>query len=260
MNRLMICLLALSLILCGCADSGDTQNTEIIKELNDAIDSTNGQSRVAGDYLIEITVSGVTLYYAKGNIAFDREGEIAYNDFSQTYMATSAVAQNYFANGKLITVEKDGVNEFERTSDQILGKFPYSKLSSLPEDIGEISQKNSSVGRTIELVRKDTAAICESVIGKDIYTLVSVIKQPQADKTQYSDTKCIYTVKDGRAIGCRYEFTAKLFDTPAYVPGYSVLESEYTVEISVVAKVNYKTFGDEVEIAEYSATEDISES
>ena len=251
---LISCLLALSLLICGCADGGGT-NSELLSELNGAIESVNAEARVSGGYLIEISVSGVTLYYAKGNIAFDREKNVAFNDFTQTYMGKSVVSQNYFSNGRLVSVEKGKATEFDRTSEQILGKFPYSELMTLPENIGEITEKISSVGRTVELVRKDTSVICETVVGKDIYTLTGVIKKPQTDKTRYSDTKCVYTVKDGRVVGCRYEFTVTLFDTPAYVPGYSVPESEYTIDLSVVAKVNYDEFGEGITVSEYSAEE-----
>lgn len=253
-KRFIICLSVLSLVFCGCADSGIANET-LIRELDGAIDSVNSENRASGEYLIEITVSGVTLYYASGDIAFDREKDTASNEFTQTYMGRSVVSQNYYSNGKLVSVEKGESVTLDRTSEQIMGKFPYSKLLKLPDSVKEVNEKNSSVGRTVELVRGDTSDICESVIGEDIYTLASVIKKPQTDKTEYGDTKCTYTVKDGRVIGCRYEFTVKLFDTPAYVPGYSVPESVYTLELSVVAKVNYNGFGNGVEISEYSETE-----
>ncbi|MBO5786634.1 MAG: hypothetical protein J6R45_04850, partial [Clostridia bacterium] len=67
------------------------------------------------------------------------------------------------------------------------------------------------------------------------------------------EAQCVYTVKDGRVLGVRYEFDVKLFDTPAYVPGYSVPESDYTVELHIVAKLSYENFGDQVEIKEYNA-------
>ncbi len=246
---LLICLLALSL-LCGCAD-GNVTDGDRLTELKSAIDTINGESLVSGGYLIEITVSGVTVYYAKGNISFDRAECKAFNDFSQTYMGQSLAAKNYFAEGKLISVEKSGVTTFDRTSEQILGRFPYSKLIELPDDVASVTEKSSSVGKTVELVRKDTKAICGNVIGDDIYSLVSVIKKPQVDKTRYGDTKCIYTLNDGKIVSCRYEFTVTLFDTPAYVPGYSVPESDYTVDLDIVAKVNYTGFGDKVTVAEY---------
>ena len=250
---LLICLLALSL-LCGCAD-GDFSDSERFTELKSAIDSANGESLVSGGYLIEITVSGVTIYYARGDISFNRSEGRAYNDFSQTYMGQSAAAQNYYADGKLVSVEKSGVTTFDRTQEQILGKFPYAKLIALPDEVVSVAEKSSSVGKTVELVRKDTEIICNSVIGEDLYSLASVIKKPQTDKTRYSDTKCIYTLNDGKVVSCRYEFTVTLFDTPAYVPGYSVPESDYTVDLDIVAKVNYSDFGSGVTVPEYSESE-----
>ncbi|MBQ5837985.1 MAG: hypothetical protein IIW39_04855 [Clostridia bacterium] len=252
---LLTCLLALSVLISGCADSGNTSD-KLISELNGAIGSVNSEDRASGEYLIEITVSGVTLYYASGDIAFDRKADVAHNEFTSSYMGNSVVSQNYYSNGKLVSVEGTNSNVLDRTSEQIMGKFPYAKLLELPDEVSDVTEKSSSVGRTVELTRQDTAKIFETVVGDGIYSLATVIKKPQTDKTQFGDTKCTYTVKDGRAVGCRYEFTVKLFDTPAYVPGYSVPESEYTLELSVVAKVNYDCFGNDVKLYEYSQSEE----
>ena len=80
-------------------------------------------------------------------------------------------------------------------------------------------------------------------------------KKPQKDLTEYGDVECIYTVKDGRIVSARFEFDMKLFDTPAYVPGYSVPEEEYTLNIHITAKVGYDKFGQDVVIKELSETE-----
>ncbi len=254
-KRFLICLLALSFLLCGC-DDGQEPSSQLVSELSSAILESNSETRVSGGYMLEITFSqGVTLYYALGDIALDREKETAFADYTQTYLGHSVTAQNYFADGKVVSVEKGESVTLERDPEEILGKFPYSKLLELPEGTKNVETKTSSVGKTFELIRNDTEIICDSVIGSDIYALVDVIKKPQPEKTQYSETVCTYTVEDGRVVGCRYEFDVKLFDTPAYVPGYSVPESEYTLDIRVEAKVTYNSFGDGVTVNEYSEVE-----
>lgn len=254
----LICLLALSLLLCGCAD-GAEQKQELASALEAAIEKSNSETRISGGYMLEITFDGgVTLYYALGNIAFDRENNTASADFTQTYLGKSVTAQNFYKNGKVVSVEKGESVTFDRAPEDIMGKFPYSKLLKSPESVTDIESKTSSVGKTITLTRGDTESICDSVIGSDLYTLVDVIKKPQTDKTQYSDTVCTYTVEDGRVVGCRYEFDVKLFDTPSYVPGYSIPESEYTLDIHVTAKVTYSDFGESVRVAEYSESEENS--
>jgi hypothetical protein len=74
------------------------------------------------------------------------------------------------------------------------------------------------------------------------------LKKPQKEKTEYSDTKCVVTVKDGAVASARYEFDIKLFDTPSVVEGYTPPEKEYTIKLHITAKVVYEKFGDKVEI------------
>ena len=254
--RFLICLLALSFLLCGCSD-GPEPSKQLVSELNTAIKTTNSENRVSGSYMIEITFAeGVTLYYALGTISLDRDLVLAHADYTQTYLGKSVAAQNYYSDGKVVSVEQGESVTLERAPEAILGKFPYSKILELPEDIISISEKTTSVGKTIELVRGDTKTICDSVIGDDIYVLADVIKKPQPEKTQYGEAVCTYTLKDDRVVGCRYEFDVKLFDTPSYVPVYSKPESEYTLDIHVEAKVTFDCFGDNVEIREYSISED----
>lgn len=251
----IVFLLALSLLICGCADGQKTQSAALAEELRGAISASNAETRVSGKYMLEITFEGVTLYYALGDAAWDSEKKIASVIFTQTYLGDSSEAENYFSDGKVVSVD-DGVGiTVERDADEIFSKFPYARLADLPSDIGEITEKTSSVGRTLTLTRSDTASICDAVVGSDIFTLVGVLKKPQADKTQYSDTVCTYTVADGKIAGYRYEFDIKLFDTPAYIPGYSVPEEEYTLDLHVVAKMTYEKFGDGVTVPLYEKSE-----
>lgn len=249
-------------VFCGCGESKDIPDEETVSELGDAVAATNSETRVSGKYMLEITFGdSAVLYYAMGNAAWDTDKKTASVFFDQTYLGESSVAANYFSDGKMISVDDGAVITTERESEMLFSRFPYAKLPEYSSEHGGITVSNSASGKTFTVMRSDTKELCNTVVGGDLYTIASVIKKPQPDKTQYGDTTCVYTVADGRVIGCRYEFDVKLFDTPAYIPNYSVPESEYTLDIHVVAKITYTGFGESVEIAEYSedTKSDVSE-
>ena len=249
------------IFLCSCEEPEVEPDAESVSELSAAIEATNRENRVSGKYMLEITFGdSAVLYYALGNAAWDCENKTASALFDQTYLGDSSVAANYFADGKLISVDDGEVMEFERDADTLFSRFPYAKLQEYKSEQGQIKVSSSAQGKTFTVKRSDTKELCDTVFGGDIYTIATVIKKPQYEKTQYGETECIYTVSDGKVIGCRYEFDVKLFDTPAYIPGgYSVPESEYTLDVHIVAKITYEKFGNGVEVSEYSETTDSSE-
>lgn len=251
MKKTVICLvLILSLLLCACAEE-EGDNAEMKSALESAIAATNSEEAFSGQYMLEISFGkGVALYYALGDVECDRSAKKAFVSFSQTYLGISSTAKNYIGNGKIISLEGGNTTEIEGNIEDFLVKFPYGGVFPLPEN-ATLSSNESMVGTTYTVIRNDTKSICENVIGDDIYEIVDVLKQPQKDKTEYGETECTYTVSEGRVTGVRYEFDMKLFDTPAYIPGYSVPESEYTVQFRVVAKISYRGFGSEVEVEEY---------
>ncbi|MBQ3229640.1 MAG: hypothetical protein IJO64_00315 [Clostridia bacterium] len=252
--RALCLVLSLAAVLCGCS-SENKASAEAVAELDSAIKATNGSDSAKGSYVLEITFGeSSVLYYAKGDIEFDRAQKKAYADFDQTWLGSAVSVQNYYSNGRMTSVTNGEPLELERDENELFSKFPYSMLLPLEED-ASIVLGNNSFGKTFSLARTDTSQICETVVG-DIYSLVSVIKKPQRDKTKYSDASVIYTVSEGKVVSCRYEFTAVLFDTPAYVPGYQPPESEYTVEVKVSAKVSYSEFGESVSVPDYSAPEE----
>ena len=63
-------------------------------------------------------------------------------------------------------------------------------------------------------------------------------------------------LKDNKVLSARYEFTVKLFDTPNGSANYTPPESEYTLELKVVAKVSYTDFGEGVKIEKYSSPDE----
>lgn len=255
-KRLIAALCLLAVCLCGC-NGADAPDEATVNELCEAIKETNSQTRTAGKYMLEMTFGdAVVLYYALGNVAWDRDAATASVTFNQTYLGESSVCANYFANGVLVSVDDGVALQSERDKDTLFSRFPYVELPEYSTEQGNIEVATTASGKTYTVVRKDTEDIVDAVIGGDIYTIASVIKKPQPEKTQYGDTACVYTIDNGKVVGIRYEFDVKLFDTPAYVPGYSTPESEYTLDIHIVAKLSYTDFGSEVEIAEYSQPEE----
>lgn len=246
--RAFCLVLALAALLCGCS-GGEKQDPSAAKELNGAVAAANEEASVSGDYLLEITFgAGNVLYYAKGNIEFDRAEKKAFAEFNWNWLGNSDKVRNYYSNGVMTSVSDGEVIKEDYADDELFSKFPYSALLLCEEDRA-VTVGNNSIGKTFSVSRSDTEKICETVVG-DIYSLVTVIKKPQKDKTKYGDTTVTYTVSDGKAVACRFEFSVTLFDTPSYVPGYQPPESEYSVELKVSAKVGYSRFG--VEVAEYS--------
>lgn len=255
-KRLIAVLCLLAVCLCGC-NGTDTPDEATVNELCEAIKATNSQTRSSGKYMLEMTFGdAVVLYYALGNVAWDRDAATASVTFDQTYLGESSVCANYFADGVLVSVDDGVALRSERDKDTLFSRFPYAKLPEYNVEQGNIDVATTASGKTYTVVRTDTAEMVNTVIGGDIYTIANVIKKPQPEKTRYGDTVCTYTVDNGRVVGIRYEFDVKLFDTPAYVPGYSTPESEYTLDIHIVAKMSYSDFGEDVKIDEYSEPEE----
>lgn len=247
-------LLSLAMLLCACGRQ--KIDSEELKNLTDAIKTANSFSSASGKYMIEISFSdNVTLYYAAGDAAWDKEAVKSHAVFSQTYLGSSSEGANYFKNDRVLSVSGEDSVEVERSADELFALFPYANVFEVPSEPQSLEISQSTLGKTYTVVMNDTESICNSVVGGDIFTIVDVIKKPQPDKTKYGAVTCTYTVDDGCVIAARYEFDVTLYDTPAYVPGYSVPEDEYSITLHVVARISYDGFGEGVEIHEYSAEE-----
>ncbi len=248
-KRFLSIVLLLALILCGCAEKTEKPDPELERELNSAISAVNLENRLSGEYMLEFSFgSNVTFYYAAGDIAWDREKKISNAVFDQTFMGESSKVENYFADEKMVSVDNGETITVDCKSEDILGKFPFCTLDGFDTSFGAITVSENASGKVFSFSRNDTKALCDKVVGTDIYDLVGVLKKPQKEKTEYSDTKCLITVKDGAVASARYEFDIKLFDTPSHVDGYTPPEEEYTIKLHITAKVVYEEFGDKVEI------------
>lgn len=251
MRRLAVLALAAVLLLCACGE-----NTQpIAGEIERAVGALAAKTAFGGDYLLEISVSGeskTTLYYAKGVFGRDSAAKTAYTSFDQSWFGMSAVSENYYSDGRIVSINDGEVITAEREPDDVFLKFPYSAPEGYGSSCRGLSAEPNTRGKAVMFTRGGSSEFCESVVGGDLYTLAYVIKDPQPEKTVYGDVKCIYTLSGGELISAGYEFDVTLFDTPSYVPGYSQPEEDYSIKLHVVAKVNYS---DEYEIKEYSGEE-----
>jgi hypothetical protein len=257
MKRLICSLLVLAFVLCACEK--DEHKKGDSSELNSFVEEVNAEERLSGDYQLEITFGDrKTLFFAKGDIAWDRSDLAIYSLFDRTYLGSSGKTENFYQNGKMISLENGKVVETEQPFEAYFEKFPYFKIPLLDENCSEIKLSESSVGTTYSFTRTDGKEISKMFLEDDIYELVGVLKKPQPELTEYGEVECVYTVKDGKIVSCRFEFDMKLFDTPAYIPGYIVPEEEYTLNVHITAKVGYESFGEGVIIKEYEETEETS--
>lgn len=254
MRKMAVCVIvAFLMMFCGCAKDFTEIDTQNANELNSAIEAVNSETRLSGKYVIEFSFGdNVTFYYSAGDISWDREKEKISNIFNHTYLGESSKASNYFENGKMISVESGEAMTLECNADEIFTKFPYCAVDKYSDSCGKITVSENTTGKSYSFVRNDTAMLCDKIVGGDIYDLVAVLKKPQKEKTEYGETKCIFTVSNGKIASCRYEFDMKLFDTPAVVDGYTPPEEEYTLKLHITAKVVYEDFGEDVKIDEYS--------
>ena len=251
MKRLLCALLVSVLLasLCSCSQVDPD-------ELNAAVAEKNSVTRTEAGYSLEITVSGTTLYYANGSVAFDRASRELYASLEQTYLAMTESVQNYYSDGEMVSVQGGEALTVQEDADELFGLFPDFEIFGYGEGCRDISVSDTSLGTAYTFTFSDGKKACDAIVGKDMYELALVISDPQEEKTEYSDVICTYIVKEGKIVSCRYEFDVKLFDTPAYVPGYTPPEEEYTVPMHVSAKITYGNSGDAVKIPGYEGETD----
>ena len=245
-KRLLPLLLAAVITLCACGD-----NNAYVDELHSVVADHNASDRKGGSYLLEIYVgdeAATTLYYAHGDFACDKTAKKAYTSFSQSWFGFSSKAENYFADGIVTNITDGEVITTERSAEELLSMFPYLDAPFYGDDCFGLARVNNSRGYVYTYTCRDGKGISESVVGGDLYQLAYVIKDPQPEKTVYGDVVCSAGVSDGKLTSLGFEFDVTLFDTPSYVPGYSQPESEYSLTMHIVAKVNYS---DEFELKEY---------
>lgn len=254
MKRIAVCfIIAVLTLFCSCSENIEKTDSATVNEINTAIETVNSEKRLSGNYMLEFSFGeNVTFYYSAGDIDWDRENEKVSNVFNHTYLGQSSKAANYYSDGKMISVENGEAMTIDCQPDEIFSKFPYCTLDKYSDSYGSVTISENASGKSYSFTRNDTASLCEKIVGGDIYDLVAVLKKPQKDKTEYGETNCTVTVVDGKVVSCRYEFDMKLFDTPSVVNGYTPPEEEYTLNLHISAKVEYDSFGKDVEIKEYS--------
>lgn len=236
MRRLLALLLCAAAVLCACGarEEPDAQ------PLAAAISDVNGRDALSGKYTLEMTFGqNSTLYYAAGDVEWDRAALTARASFTQNHLGSSVRCENVFENGVMKSIENGGELEVERDAGELFSKFPYFRLPEYSAQGEGLAAAENGTATTYTYTMPDGKAFAESVVG-DLYSLVTAIKKPQREKTEYGKIACIIVVRGGTVESARYEYTVKLFDTPAYSKVYSAPESEYTVTVKVSAKITYK--------------------
>ncbi len=266
MKKLLIVLLSALLLFSSCGAEEKTN----ISALDSAVKKHNSETRFSGDYLLEITFGNEsadaygTLYYAAGDVAWDSKAQKVCARFDQNYLGTAYEMENYFHKGVMISVEDGVAKKSERTAESVFEMFPYYSLLPYDKEVcGDIKKGSNVSGDSYTFERTDTKDIFDNIFGDGIYDVIvstTTMTSPQRDKTQFSNAVCVYTISEGDIVSCRYEFDMTIFDTPAYIPGYKQEESKYSLELHIVARVEYNKDG-EIVIDDFSGTlsEDSSE-
>ena len=110
---------------------------------------------------------------------------------------------------------------------------------SVPDEGSKISASLSADGLyTVKCKSPDSNALF-SLLGDDIYS-VAYINVPQKDKMYCEDAVFTYRISDGVISDYSLSFTAHLLDTPPYVPGKGVDDSDYELELFVEFNVSYR--------------------
>ena len=234
--RRTIALIIAAALLCACG--GDRVDAA---GLNAASSACAGKDRHSGQYMLEITFAEntATLYYARGDFEYDRAGKTASLDFSQTWLGSSSKARNDYKDG-VITNTTDGETfEVPREAELLFSQFPYFAPPLCLETDSNLSEHPGARGTQYTFVRKNASDFCKAVVGGDVCDLVPALRQPRREETSFGDVAftCLVEGESLLSFGCEFDVT--LYDTPAYIPGYSVPEEEYVITLHVTARVSY---------------------
>lgn len=234
--RTAVCLLLSCLVLFSCGSEAKTDASVLIA----AVEKTDSLSRVKGSYQMEITFgTGATLYFASGEVCFDRDSKEAYASLSQTYLGDSSAVLNYYRSGTMISVDDGEAIENSESPEELFSLFPYCLIPQYDEKCSGLKKSSNGSADTYSFSRSDGKEMCDMIVGGDLYTLSAVITEPQTEKTEYGSVSCVYTLGENGLSSVRYEFSVILYDKEPYVPGYSTPTDRYTLTLNVTARLTF---------------------
>jgi len=195
---------------------------------------------VKSDFTLNIRFGDelTTLLFAMGSFDADYQKNTVTAKMSRTVLASASTVELSY-DGKTCVTTVDGEKHSEETAhDEIFGSLIYAR-PLMPSDGLKFTSSLSADGLyTVKCKNPDSKQLF-GLLGDDIYT-IAYIKTPKKDKMYCTDAVFTYRVKDGKISDYSLSYTAHLFDTPPYVPGIKVDESDYELELFVEFTAQYK--------------------
>lgn len=231
MKRLALTVIAVCMLLfCGCG--GDADVTPVIS----AVQSPPDRLHCNFTFNIRFGEELSTLLFSMGSFDADYAQNMLSAQLTRTVLASAAAVTLEYDGKICVTTIEGEEHTYEMTPEEVFGGMVYAR-PLFPD--GKYSATLSSDGLyTVKCKAPDSAKLF-ALLGDDIYS-IAYIKAPLRDKMYCSDAVFTYRLKDGIITDYSLSFTAHLFDTPPYVPGVKVDESDYELELDVEFTASYQ--------------------
>ncbi len=234
MKRLTLVVIAACMLLfCSCG--GDNVD---LNPLNIALDAP--PAAVSANFTMNIRFGDelTTLLFAMGSFDADYSVNTVSAKMSRTVLASASAVELHY-DGKTCVTVVDGEEHSEETApDEIFGSLIYARPFMPTGDLKYTSSLSADGLYTVKCKKPDSQQLFD-LLGDDIYS-IAYISNPKKDKMYCTDAVFTYRLKDGKISDYSLSYTAHLFDTPPYVPGIKVDESDYELELYVEFTAQYK--------------------
>ncbi len=250
-----VTLVLLTAVLVSGLLSGCGEKTEY-SEVSAGIENTNAIKRYNASFLTELTFNNgtATLLYQQGSYSIDREQQQLYSEYVRTYLGASDKITEMYRDGYVYLNDSSGKSKYE-SKPEFLTCLHYAETMNFNEkDISGLKKDTNSAGTLYTFkVKSGYDEQLKALLGDNIYSLAKITK-PQTEKTRFSEIECEYTFTQNQngqtvLVNRQIVFTAYLYETPTYTPGYTPPEEDYMLDLKVRIKVTYKDT-DNVEISE----------
>jgi hypothetical protein len=135
--------------------------------------------------------------------------------------------------------------------DELYKQFMFSPSVDFSKDeLKSVKNSTSSAGTIYTISVKDECGkkYLDTLFGDDIYTFSSM-KKAQKELTEYKNFICKYVISnDGYIVSRELSYEIIAYDTVPYFPGVQENSENYKRNFNVSIKLNYKAFGNNVEV------------
>ncbi len=218
-----VLLVALAIFNVSCGGGAD------ISPVSDAIAGRGDTSSARFTLNIQIADVKTTIMYSQGSFDADYKNNTLVAQMATTVLATPAAITLEYDGETLKKTENNTESTQKLEAEALFGGLTYVR-PFLPES--DFKSDESVDGLYTVNWKSPDSAMLLALLGDGIYNMCA-IKTPIKDKAFCEDVVMTYRVSDGMITDFSMAFTAHLFETPPYVPGKDVDESDYELELTV---------------------------